>query len=796
MQKQKLWIILGSDMPAVSLAKRLKRLSPLDEVIVIYDGNAPMSLAPDIAYWFDELRVMWEEKPVTWPDQLKALGISVYHTDQVTVDPKAQKLYLSDDQVLFYDGLFIATYQQQKQALFPDLSYPDTWIDADSEVLLSKAQLAQITGDVVILGSSPISVQLAEYLVKQGAFVHIITDQTHLFPNLLDQEMAALVQEVCSRQGIALSLNQHIQEIIHDHELILSDGRVVTADHVIVLHQETPVLVYPQGISKTLSEDQDALEQLHIYPIESVGHPHALMHKIWALTNKVLEKDTCLDEALDTKQLTEAPVYFQCFDLEIASFGIPESELADQDDQDHYQAIHTYPTLQDPGIGSLDPIALKVIMDPQGMCFGAQVIGKTGVWERVSLLNMLRTYQKALPSLKGIDFAYHPQKTKWVDPLQQLGAICDLVLTGQIPVFSWQEVDHLVAEDAYLLDVREAVEVEQGTINTSHHIPLSELSERIQELPKDQIIYVFCQVGLRGYRAVRLLQAYGLTAKNLEGGFKTYQQGIKTVWPVVAPHQNIDQGVDTVKETVKQVVTEDRYTIDATVMQCPGPIIQVNETMQKLQEGETMCVLSSDAGFYHDVCAWAEKTGNSVYEMTEADGLMRIRLQKGGSKVSAVQTEVSRLQDGVTMVVFSGDMDKVLASMIIASGAAAMGKPVTLFFTFWGLSALKKQPVKKKGFAKMFDIFLPKNASKLPLSSMNMGGMGRRMMNQIMKEKHVTPLPEMIWQAHQLGVKFIACTMSMDVMGITEEELFDFVDYGGVATFLGASETASMQLFI
>lgn len=148
------------------------------------------------------------------------------------------------------------------------------------------------------------------------------------------------------------------------------------------------------------------------------------------------------------------------------------------------------------------------------------------------------------------------------------------------------------------------------------------------------------------------------------------------------------------------------------------------------------------------------------------------------------------------MVVFSGDLDKALASMIIASGAAAMGKDVTLFFTFWGLSILKQQKVKKKGLGKMFDMMLPNSANKLPISKMNMAGLGSKMIKTVMKQKNVESLPTMIKKANELGVKFVACTMSMDIMGIERDELFDFVEFGGVATYLGDSEQANLNLFI
>ena len=148
------------------------------------------------------------------------------------------------------------------------------------------------------------------------------------------------------------------------------------------------------------------------------------------------------------------------------------------------------------------------------------------------------------------------------------------------------------------------------------------------------------------------------------------------------------------------------------------------------------------------------------------------------------------------MVVFSGNLDKALASMIIASGAAAMGKKVTIFFTFWGLNILKKQKIQKRGLAKLFDLMLPSSANKLPLSNMNMGGMGSKMIQAVMKQKNVDPLPVMIAQAQKMGVKMVACTMSMDIMGIKEEEIIEGVDFGGVATYIGDTMDANLNLFI
>lgn len=156
-------------------------------------------------------------------------------------------------------------------------------------------------------------------------------------------------------------------------------------------------------------------------------------------------------------------------------------------------------------------------------------------------------------------------------------------------------------------------------------------------------------------------------------------------------------------------------------------------------------------------------------------------------------------EDKKTIIVFSGDLDKAMAAMIIASGAAAMGNDVTLFFTFWGLNLLRKPEkvkVKKNLLEAMFGWMMPRGPKRATLSKMHMGGMGTAMMKYVMKTKNVSTPEELMLDAQQMGVKFIACSMSMDVMGIKAEELIDGVEIGGVATYLGDADEANVNLFI
>ena len=172
------------------------------------------------------------------------------------------------------------------------------------------------------------------------------------------------------------------------------------------------------------------------------------------------------------------------------------------------------------------------------------------------------------------------------------------------------------------------------------------------------------------------------------------------------------------------------------------------------------------------------------------------RLRDLEQRLAQVEGQVP--EDRVAPVVFSGDLDRVLAAFVIATGAAAMGQQVSMFFTFWGLSVLKKdrQLSGKTLFQKMMTVMSPGSSQSLPVSKMNYFGVGAKMLRSMMKEKNVSSLEEMIALARELGVRMIACEMSRDVMGIKESELVSGLECGGVASFLADSLKSRTNLFI
>lgn len=268
------------------------------------------------------------------------------------------------------------------------------------------------------------------------------------------------------------------------------------------------------------------------------------------------------------------------------------------------------------------------------------------------------------------------------------------------------------------------------------------------------------------------------------------------VLPGKAHKEKTDKKADTGK------VTE----IDACGMCCPGPLMRAKNTMDLLEPGEIMKIKASDPGFFEDVKAFAKRTGNELLEVRKEAGIVYASVRKGteadGPALPATETQKSApapSKEGQTLVVFSGDLDKAIASFIIANGAAAMGKKVTMFFTFWGLNILRKEEpvsVSKSLIEKGFGMMMPKGSKKLQLSKMNMGGIGAKLIRKVMRDKNVESLESLIAAAQQNGVNLVACTMSMDVMGIKEEELISGVNFGGVGYYLGEAEDANVNLFI
>ncbi|UXS28445.1 DsrE/DsrF/DrsH-like family protein [Staphylococcus delphini] len=344
--------------------------------------------------------------------------------------------------------------------------------------------------------------------------------------------------------------------------------------------------------------------------------------------------------------------------------------------------------------------------------------------------------------------------------------------------FSKKELEKLGAQ-GQLIDVRTPEEYELNHINGAMLHPVDEIASF--NMDKNKTYYIHCKSGNRSAKASEYLSEQGYDVVNLDGGFKAFEEKYLN-------HDALD-------ENTNVEIKNDRKKFNYSGLQCPGPIVNISKEVKAIDVGDQIEVKVTDFGFQNDIKSWVNKTGHTLVSLKKSENEINAVIQKEKPK----DMEVSHSAKGTTIVLFSGELDKAVAAMIIANGAKAAGRDVTIFFTFWGLNALKKNQsvhVKKKGIAKMFDLMLPKTPVRMPLSKMNMFGLGNIMMRYVMKKKNVDSLPSLIDQAIDQDIKLIACTMSMDVMGIQKEELRDEVGYGGVGTYIGDTEKASHNLFI
>ncbi|MBQ7595858.1 MAG: DsrE/DsrF/DrsH-like family protein, partial [Clostridia bacterium] len=278
-----------------------------------------------------------------------------------------------------------------------------------------------------------------------------------------------------------------------------------------------------------------------------------------------------------------------------------------------------------------------------------------------------------------------------------------------------------------LVDLREPDELIISEIKGAINIPFSQFATKLDTIPKDKSVIVYCRVGDFSEQIAEILADRGYDVTHVEGGYSAYRK--------------IAEG-DTVKPPKTPAETAPTF-IDAKGLKCPGPIVKVADYLRDKPDGTKIHVEATEDAFYSDIQVWCERTGNKLRAISFENDIIRADITKETSKQTNMpQTE----QNDKTFVVFSGDLDKTIAAFIMANGAAAMGRKVTIFFTFWGLNILRRSEkvrLKKPFIEKMFGFMMPRGTKKLGLSRMNMGGMGAKMIRNIMKNKGVSSLEEL-----------------------------------------------------
>lgn len=480
------------------------------------------------------------------------------------------------------------------------------------------------------------------------------------------------------------------------------------------------------------------------------------------------------------------------FDLTVAAAGANAKLL--QQNNIPYISSYTHGASHAGYYPGAVPLSIKILFAPEnGKLLGAQIVSFNGVDKRIEMLAQVIQRGGTVHDLAELEHAYAPPYSSAKDPVNMAGFVAENILNKKSRIIQWRELAELPA-DTIRIDVRTHDEYKLGTIPGFINIPVDELREHLDELPKEKPIVVTCAVGLRGYLAYRILVQNGFKhVRNLSGGYKTWSVATAPIKEIVSHKPEIPESTS-YGNSDSQI---NLLKVDACGLMCPGPVMQLKKNYEALKIGEQLQITATDQAFGKDVTSWCKMTGAELVALENKNGVVAATIRKQEKTASC---EISRNNaDNKTLIVFSDDLDKALASFVIANGAASTGKKVTMFFTFWGLNVIKKQhkpTVTKDIFGKMFGWMLPTHSGKLKLSKMNMGGAGSWMMRLIMKRKRIDSLESLIQQAIDNGVEMIACTMSMDVMGVQKEELMDNVTLGGVASYLERAEEANVNLFI
>lgn len=658
----------------------------------------------------------------------------------------------------------------------------------------------------VVVGGGFIGLEMAENLHRQGLEVHVVEMGRQVMAPI-DYSMASIVHHHMVEQGIHLHLERGVTRFVPSVsgalEVVLSDEQKIETDMVILsigVRPETTlakdsglaigalggisVNEYMQTSDPDIYALGDAVEVVH----GVTGKPALIPLAGPANKQGRIVADNIVYGNVSVYSGTIGTSIAQVFDLTVAAAGA-NSKLLDRE-KIPYLSSFTHSQSHAGYYPGAVSMSVKILFSPEnGRLLGAQIVGFDGVDKRIEMLAQVIQNQGTVADLMELEHAYAPPYSSAKDPVNMAGFVADNILKKRVETILWSDVASLPA-DAVKIDVRTPAEYELGTIPGFVNIPVDELRGRLAELPKDRLIVVTCAIGLRGYLAYRILKQHGFThVKNLSGGYKTWSAA---AMPVGQPDASCGNCCGDEPCSTKNIVE-----VNACGLMCPGPIMKLKSTYEQLDNDAMLCITATDQAFAKDVKSWCKMTGADLVSLDKQGGQVKALVRKQQPKACAPVQQGGA--ENKTIVVFSDDLDKALASFVIANGAASTGKKVSMFFTFWGLNIIKKSQkpaVEKDIWGRMFSWMLPSDSKALKLSQMNMMGIGSKMMRFLMKKKKIDSLESLIAQAREQGVEFIACTMSMDVMGVKKEELLDDVTLGGVATYLERTEEANLNLFI
>lgn len=658
----------------------------------------------------------------------------------------------------------------------------------------------------VVVGGGFIGLEMAENLHHAGAGVSIVEMADQVMAPV-DFSIASHVHRHLMDKGVGLWLGRGVEKFTSDNGSIkvwLNTGETLSADLVLLsigvrpsvrLAREAGIELGARGIKVNRWLQTSSPE---VYAVgDAIEYEHPIAGGPWlnylagpANRQARIAADNMVYGNREEYEGSIGTSVAKVFDITVGAAGLAAKHLKRMG-VPYLTSVTTSSSHAGYYPGAFN-LTLKLTFAPDtGRIYGAQCVGVDGVDKRIDEIAMLIKRGGTVRDLVRTEQAYAPPFSSAKDPVAIAGYVACNTLDGVMPVVTWRELAAADRAEVCLVDVRTPEEYSLGTIDGAVNIPLDDLRGRLGEIDRDSDVIVFCAVGLRGYLAQRILLGRGYRrVRNLAGGYKTYSLATQKVEPVEG--QPCGQAEDSGAES------GDMLRLDACGLQCPGPIMQVKNAVDGMKAGQRIEVRATDPGFARDAESWCRSTGNKFVSKTSEGGYHTVVIEKREACASAVTPAAGGSRDK-TFIMFSDSLDRAIATFVLANGAAATGGKVTIFFTFWGLNVIKKRRkphVEKDIFGRMFAWMLPSDSTCLHLSKMSMLGLGDRLMRHIMRRKNISQLEELMREAVYNGVELIACQMTMDMMGISRDELIDGVTVGGVATYMERAGNSGVNLFI
>lgn len=813
-------LIIGGVAGGASTATRLRRYNEKNEIIIFERGNDISYANCGIPYYIGDVIKDRNQLVLVTKEYFKnALNIDVRLQSEVTAINREKKT------ISVFDSINNNIYEESydKLVLSPGGSpiRPDIQGINDSRIftLRNLEDMDKIKSFIkinnpkkaIVVGAGFIGLEVAENLHRLGIMVSIVELAGQVM-NLLDYEMATFIHQHMQSKKIELFLNDGVKSFESsgkELKLILQSGRTINASFVILSIGIKPEIKLAKISNLNIGEkggikvnDYLQTNDKDIYALgdaieikDCVSETYSLI----PLANSANKQGRIIADNINGEKIkyngTPATAIAKVFDTTVAVTGNSEKQL--KKNNFNYSKVYLNPSSHAGYYPDAYPMILKLIYEEKnGKILGAQIIGAEGVDKRIDIISSLIQNDKSVFELAELELAYAPPYSSAKDPVNIAAMIAINQIQGKNPVVFWNEIEKIKNDGAIIIDVRSKLEFELGHIENAINIPFVDFRNSLNKISKNKKILLYCNQGKTAYFALRILKNFGYNnVYNLSGGFKLYKTTLLKQENVgIFENYFIDKTDD-----IHQIADGNGniYQIDACGLQCPGPILKLSENIKTKNQGDIIEISTTDPGFKNDISTWCERTGNILLAIKDQDKKIIAKIQKSDKNNNT--KSITNLPHDKTIVVFNNDLDKAIASFIIANGAVSMSRKVTMFFTFWGLNILRKNhkvKTKKTILEKMFTKMMPRGTKKLSLSKMNMLGFGAKLIRYIMKNKNVSSLELLVGSAIKNGVKLIACQMSMDLMGIKKEELIEGVEIGGVASYLGAAELSDTNLFI